>query len=106
VSLYSAVYGHNIAIHGHYLTGHIAITSQVAITCSKWPYLASDNGDLLASNGHINSDSYLPINHHYLRQDMAIYWQVLATQNKSALLAVNGHILRQIMMVYWQVMGT
>ena len=86
--------------------GHIAITSQVAITWSKWQYLASGNGDLLASNGHIKSHSYLPINHHYLRQDMAIYWQVLATQNKSALLAVNSHILRQIMMVYWQVMGT
>ena len=68
--------------------GHIAITSQVAITCSKWPYLASGNGDLLASNGHIKSHSYLPINHHYLVQDMAIYWRVMATQNKSALLAI------------------
>ena len=58
------------------------------IPANKWPYLASDNGDLLASNCDFLCAHYLPLNHHYLMQDMAIYWRVMATQNKSALLAI------------------
>jgi len=56
-----------------YLLQVMLIYSVWPIPANKWPYLASSNGDLLASNCDFLCAHYLPINHHYLMQDMAIY---------------------------------
>ena len=76
---------HYLPINNHYRTQDMAILWQVMLICSvwpihanKWPYRASSNGDLFASNcDFVLCAHYLPINHHYLMQDMAIIWQVM-----------------------------